>query len=100
MTLPVRLPHMKKPCCDCPYRKDSLKGWLGTDRVAELLEADSFVCHKDTTIQCAGHMLINGERNGFVRLANRLRIPLDLKGKELVFESREACIEHHARTDD
>ena len=47
-------------------------------------------------MQCAGHMLINGQDNAFVRLAGRLRIELDLSGSELVFESKEACIEHHS----
>jgi hypothetical protein len=46
-------------------------------------------------MQCAGHMLINGQANAFVRLADRLRIPLDLSGSEQVFESKAACIEHH-----
>lgn len=90
-----KLPHIKKPCRDCPFRKDTRKGWLGADRMAEILAADSFVCHKKTSMQCAGHMLINGNDNGFVRLAARLRIMLDLSGKEQVFESKAACIDHH-----
>lgn len=90
-----KLPHIKKPCRDCPFRKDTLQGWLGKDRIAEILAADSFVCHKKTDMQCAGHMLINGQDNAFVRLADRLRIPLDLTGSEQVFESKAACIEHH-----
>ena len=92
----VTLPNVKKPCKDCPFRKDSLKGWLGRERMAEILETDSFVCHKKTDLQCAGHMLINENDNGFVRLAGRMGIPLNLTGKELVFESRSDCIEHHA----
>lgn len=46
-------------------------------------------------MQCAGHMLINGKDNSFVRLADRLRIPLELSGRDQVFESKAACIEHH-----
>lgn len=91
----TKLPHIKKPCRDCPFRKDTLKGWLGEKRMTEILAADSFVCHKKTDMQCAGHMLINGEANAFVLLANRLRIPLDLTGGEQVFESQADCIEHH-----
>ncbi|KZN20479.1 MULTISPECIES: DUF6283 family protein [Pseudomonas] len=90
-----KLPHIKKPCRDCPFRKDTLKGWLGEERMTEILAADSFVCHKKTYMQCAGHMLINDAANGFVRLAGRLGIELDLSGKEHVFESRDACIAHH-----
>lgn len=73
-------------------------GWLGRERMSEILAADSFVCHKNNDMQCAGHMLINGHDNAFVRLANRLSIPLDLVGREQVFESKEACIEHHSHS--
>ncbi|MYM92538.1 hypothetical protein GTP90_01535 [Rugamonas sp. FT81W] len=90
-----QLPNMKAPCKDCPFRKDSSKGWLGAERMAEILEADSFVCHKRNDRQCAGHMLINGDSNAFVRLAACLRLELNLTGAELVFASKAACIEHH-----
>ncbi|SBW84500.1 hypothetical protein PVE_R2G0474 [Pseudomonas veronii 1YdBTEX2] len=91
----TKLPHIKKPCRDCPFRKDTLQGWLGKDRAIEILDAESFVCHKKTDMQCAGHMLINGQNNAFVRVADRLRIPLYLTGREQVFETKAACIEHH-----
>ncbi|HCT5749784.1 DUF6283 family protein [Pseudomonas aeruginosa] len=90
-----KLPHIKKPCRDCPFRKDTLPGWLGKKRMTEILAAESFVCHKKTDMQCAGHMLINGQANAFVRLADRLGMQLDLTGKEQVFDSRAACIKHH-----
>ncbi|NQZ53272.1 MAG: hypothetical protein HRT93_03350 [Piscirickettsiaceae bacterium] len=91
----MRLPNVKKPCGKCPFRKDSLEGWLGDERMTEILESDAFVCHKETSLQCAGHMLIKGEENMFVRTANRLRIPLKLSGEELVFDSQQDCIDHH-----
>jgi len=90
----MRLPHMKKPCKDCPFRKDCLQGWLGSGRIAGILAADTFVCHKKTDHQCAGHMLLT-KHNAFVRLANTLSIKLNLKGRELVFDDEAACIEHH-----
>lgn len=91
----MKLPHIKAPCRDCPFRKDSLKGWLGEQRAAEILAADSFVCHKRTDMQCAGHMLINGNDNAFVRAAAMLNIALDLSEREQVFASKAACIDHH-----
>ena len=91
----MKLPHVKKPCKDCPFRKDSLKGWLGKDRMTQILRAESFVCHKKTTLQCAGHMLIKEQENSFVRLSKQLGIKLKLKGKELVFSNIESCINHH-----
>jgi hypothetical protein len=41
-------------------------------------------------------MLISGINNAFIDLARRLGIEVQLSGKDLVFNSREACIEHHA----
>ncbi len=46
-------------------------------------------------MQCAGHMLINGNDNAFVRVAAMLDIALDLSGQEQVFASKRDCIEHH-----
>lgn len=89
------LPNMKAPCRDCPFRTDCMPGWLGGERMAEILAADSFVCHKNTDMQCAGHMLVNGSDNAFLRLAERLDIPVTLSGADKVFESKQACIEHH-----
>ena len=91
----MKLPYVKKPCKDCPFRKDSLKGWLGQDRIAEILKQPSFVCHKNNELQCAGHMIIKGQDNNFVELASRMNINLDLSGNELVFGSKTECIEQH-----
>jgi len=87
--------YYKKPCKDCPFKKDTLKGWLGKNRMTEILAISYFVCHKNTHLQCAGHMLINDNKNDFVELANRMGINLNLTGSALVFESKQACIEHH-----
>lgn len=69
--------------------------------MAGILDQSSFVCHKTTggndkdRRQCAGHMIIKGERNDFVDTARMLKIPLNLNGKELVFKTESECIEHH-----
>lgn len=92
---------MKAPCGQCPFRKDSLKGWLGKARMTELCEADSFVCHKTAygaerdRKQCAGHMILRGEGNKFVHLAKRLGFDLGLRGHDKVFESTTNAINHH-----
>jgi hypothetical protein len=88
------LPNVKKPCKHCPFKKTSLKGWLG-HRIENDLKADNFVCHKKTELQCAGHMLLKGEENRFVQFAKLLKIPLELSGRELVFDTKEDCILHH-----
>lgn len=100
------LPNIKKPCKNCPFRKDSLKGWLGEERITEILESDSFVCHKTVDYerdrdmdnnrkQCAGFMLLKGDESSFVRFAKYFKTPLILSGRELVFETKEDCIQHH-----
>lgn len=67
----------------------------------EITESPTFVCHKTVQgrkkdrLQCAGHMLLMQYDNQFFRLAKRLNLPLYLSGEELVFETPEACIEHH-----
>lgn len=100
----MQLPNMKKPCANCPFRKDSTKGWLGSERMTQILGANSFVCHKtiseDKTKdnkqkQCAGFMLIKQDESEFFRLAKTMDIDLNLTGKELIFESKEECIKHH-----
>lgn len=95
------LPNMKKPCANCPFRKDTIAGWLGTERMTEILNSGSFVCHKTIRNkaadrkQCAGHMLMRGSANAFVREAEGRGILLVLEGQELVFETEKECIEHH-----
>lgn len=99
----AKLPIIQKPCKNCPFRKDSLQGWLGEDRMTEILETDSFVCHKTTNgklserKQCAGFMIIKGNESEAVRLSKALRIDLGLKGQDLVFENKIDCINHHTK---
>lgn len=96
--------HCKKPCKNCPFRKGTMKGWLGKSRITKILKAESFVCHKTTQgkmferLQCAGHMILNGEKNEYVRLANIFEMPLNLKGQELIFDSKKECIEKNTTT--
>lgn len=92
----VKLPCTKKPCKDCPFRKDTLKGWLGRERMTAILQADRFVCHKKTDLQCAGHMLLRGNNNLFVRYAAALKLNTCVKGRALVFDTEQACIDHHS----
>ncbi len=92
----MKLPHTKSPCVQCPFRKDTLEGWLGRQRMTEITKAPSFVCHKKTDLQCAGHMLLKDHENSFVQMAHLMRITLDLRGRELVFNSVSDCISHHA----
>lgn len=42
---------LRKPCPNCPFRKDAQKGWLGRQRAQEIADAltkndQTFACHK------------------------------------------------------
>lgn len=84
----------------CPFRTDCLKGWLGAERAKEISDADKFVCHKNNKRQCSGSMQMNKEGNLFVRIAKFKNIPLELSGKEKLFDSKEEMIEHHRNSTD
>lgn len=98
---------MKSPCKDCPFRKDSLSGWLGKDRALEIAESESFICHKTLKYeegsdqsgrkQCAGYMLIARFRSIFFRLLHIQGQSEEITGKELVFDSIEGFVSHHSK---
>ena len=62
---PEAMEYQKKPCSECPFRKESTKGWLGGFSVPETLQAAgseySFECHltRSTVLtkECAGRLL-------------------------------------------
>ena len=93
----MRLPNVKRPCNECPFKTNALRGWLGKERIIEILNSKSFVCHKNKALQCAGHMLLKGDSNHFVELAERLGLDTGLTGRELIFSSDTACIRHHSK---
>lgn len=99
-----KLPHQTKPCKSCPFRKTN-KGFLGEDRITDILNQDSFVCHLTLAThpnkplelkQCAGHMHL-AERNIYVIFAEFLEEDLKLIGRDLVFDTVEDCIKHHSK---
>ena len=85
----MNLPNRKTPCKNCPFRKDCLEGWLGKNRMSEILQSSSFPCHKNKKLQCAGHMILKGEENEFVQMAKIMKISTSLKGHKLIFEKEE-----------
>lgn len=95
------LRYCKSPCKNCPFRKDTLKGWLGKQSITDKLNSDSFICHKtinkqdDDLKQCAGFMIIKGNDSAFVQLASLMNIDLKLKGQDSIFETKKDCIIHH-----
>lgn len=46
--------NLKRPCNNCPFRTDTLKGWLGAARAQDIIDSitrqdQTFACHKTTT---------------------------------------------------
>lgn len=59
--------HNKRlACVECPFRRDSLRGWLGPDKAEEVIRAvlgeSEYACHMDVTrsIQTKGGVLYDG----------------------------------------
>lgn len=108
--------ELKRPCPDCPFRTDSLEGWLGENRAEEIIDSitrlqQTFACHETTGIkgdvpkggeqQCAGAMIMleKIERpTQMMRIAERLgmydRHALDMDAP--VFDGPEEFIHHHS----
>lgn len=99
------------PCKDCPFKKDTTKGWLGKERTQSLVEGfvkdeDHFLCHKTThnkaknTAVCAGWLNVMEKANLYTRPIQILeRLGLyqrkQLKGKDVTFDSLTDFINHH-----
>lgn len=120
--------NLKRPCKNCPYRKDCLPGWLGRARADELaadviLGDKTFACHKtvnyakwdeqedpdeyqhDGTEQfCAGALILEKKANWGGNFSIRLGRMFggfqyeNLKGEDLIFDSVAAFIEHHSNS--
>lgn len=56
---------MKSPCKECPFKNNSLKGYLGGFSIEQTIDVakseQSFICHKirqtDNKKECAGRLL-------------------------------------------
>lgn len=92
-----QVPCRRTPCANCPFRKDCLKGWLGERRAQEIANSDSFVCHKNTQLQCAGHMILLENGNTFWRMMQifNIQIIFDQEKRSLIFDTVKEFINHH-----
>lgn len=97
---------MKKPCENCPFRKDS-QGlrFLGEKRAKEILESneeEGFVCHKtihgkmEERRQCSGAMIITkkqGTNQPFINLHKALTgEDIELLDEDIIFDNYEDFI--------
>lgn len=90
----------KKPCHDCPWRRESIKGWLGgayvSEWIAEAHGEGSIPCHTISNQQCAGSAIYRANVCKSVRDSRVLYLPSD---REIVFASPKEFTEHHKGAD-
>lgn len=110
---------LKQPCENCPFRPDSMKGWLGEERAEQIItslteQGQTFSCHKTNQFDddtgeacqegqhCAGALILLEkleQPNQMMRIAERLgmydRTKLDMEAP--VFDEPEDFIEHHTK---
>lgn len=85
------------PCSDCPWRRDSLQGWLGGESAEQwrrTAHSDALVeCHSLTGAHCAGIAIYRAN------VVKRVDFPgLRLLGNTaLVFDHPDQFINHHDR---
>lgn len=86
-----------QPCGDCPWRRKSAPGWLGSEATPEewvqRAAAEAYVeCHLDASRHCAGIAIFRGNTGKRPRHPQVLRLDPD---RETVFASHREFIEHH-----
>lgn len=85
------------PCSDCPWRRDSLSGWLGgatPDAWLATAHSDTYVpCHTVGNQQCAGVAVYRRNTCKHVE-PPLLTLPAD---KTAVFAWRDEFTTHHSR---
>lgn len=91
IAMPTLRLHKRKPCKDCPMRKDA-SGAISQHLGINIITASSFTCHKTkdpNRRQCAGHLIMMREENEYYLNAKELNIDLKLRGKELIMNKKD-----------
>lgn len=95
---PSRKQHTK-PCGDCPWRVDSVAGWLGSQTADGWLRSahgeDVIECHTRIGQQCAGAAIYRANVWKQTRDASTLRLAAD---RTRVFATPMAFKAYHERT--
>lgn len=86
------------PCSDCPWRRDSLPGWLGGGEPQEFIDMAhgeyKYPCHVIVNQQCAGMAIYRANVVKCPRDASILRLPGDT---DKVFATPVEFLNHHER---
>lgn len=86
----------KKPCIDCPWRRDAIPGWLGSNTAEEWVAVahgeDRIECHTLIPAECAGAAIYRANVVKLTRDPTLLRLPAD---KVAVFASHLEFKKYH-----
>lgn len=89
---------LTKPCSDCPWRRDSLPGWLGTistDQWLEWAHGETVVlCHTVGNQQCAGMSVYRANVCKSPRDKTIQRLPAD---HDVCFSTPMEFKAHHSK---
>lgn len=88
----------RTPCSDCPFRRDSLPGWLGgipAEFFTETAHGEgTYNCHVIVNQQCAGMAVYRANVCKTPRYIAALALPAD---KQKVFAWPTEFLEHHIK---
>lgn len=95
--IPATKQH-SSPCCDCPFRRKAINGWLGGGSVASWItdvKSDAMMdCHVLAGAQCAGSSIFRANICKRSRYSEVLSLPADRKN---VFANTDEFAKHHER---
>jgi len=87
------------PCSDCPWRRDSLPGWLGEHTPTEFVEMAhgevKYHCHVIVNQQCAG--MAQYRRNVAKQCRDNTILRLPDRDTTTVFAHPAEFLEHHKK---
>lgn len=104
----IDIPYCKKPCSECPWRKDVRRARFSKARFRELAKCAYdlghilFACHKtseDKPVTCAGFLLQQGAHNLTLRLS-RQKFEVTDGGFQLFSNYREMAIANGVSAED
>lgn len=87
----------KEPCRECPWRRQSAPGWLGSEQTPEewvqtAHRDDTVECHVHGPLLCAGIAIYRANVSKKLRDASVPRLPPD---KATVFAAPAEFVAHH-----
>lgn len=87
----------RKPCSDCPWRRASLRGWVGSATPEAWIQAahgeERIDCHTIEGPQCAGAATYRANVGKLPRDSSLLTLP---RNTTTVFGGRDEFLEHHS----